>query len=109
MSRGRCCIVGHWSGRLVASVLLFFLFSSVSEARTWFKGTVTSTASVNIGKIEIDGVRFTFMPRASVKQRYEIAFGEFQFRNISLNRVQAGSRVRMLIEGHRIYQLVLNR
>ncbi len=77
-----------------------------AEARFWYSGEVTSSVAVNDGKIEVNGIVFTFMPRARVERQFEVGNGEFQSRRMAPGRLFPGNSVRMLIEGHRIYRLV---
>ena len=112
MLHGNRCPGGILTGLLLGAVLqaaVCFFAPEAAEARFWFAGTVTSAADQAQGKIEVNGIRFTLMPRAKVEQEYEVSTGEFQKRQVSLNRIVVGSKVRMLIEGHRIHQLVLDR
>jgi hypothetical protein len=95
---------------LYLAAVLFGLFLLCSpraaEARFWYSGEVTSAETVNDGKIEVNGIMFTFMPRAKVERQYEIGNGVFRNRRMAPGRILKGNTVRMLVEGHRIHRFV---
>lgn len=99
-------LVRAWVAVVSFWVCFFCLVPLSGEARVWYSGVVTATAEIARGKIEVDEIRFTIMPDAKLQREYEVGDREFQVRRMAPAGLSAGNRVRMLIEGHRVYQLV---
>ena len=90
--------------------LLMFLFSGTLPAATfWDSGSVTKSPWVEKYRhIEVDGVKYTFMPQDIKMERfYRDSSGQWQKEAVSFEDIRIGDKVRMRIQGHRIYEIRL--
>ncbi len=95
---------------IVALTLLIAPAVSCWARPTWKDGAVTQVmANEQPPAIEIDGIRHTFMPKAMILQRQTNSTGGYDEDIIPLWRVFNGQKVEAMIEGFRVYQLVVVR
>lgn len=98
-------------GIFLASLALgwILLLACPAPATTlWMEGQVTQGAWMERYRhIEVDGVKFTLMPRARIHRLYQTRAGMFQYRRMPLNRIHVGQNVRIRIQGHRIYEIIV--
>ena len=88
--------------------LLLLVFSGTLLAQTvWESGTVTKSPWVERHRhIEVNGVKYTFMPQKIKMERfYGTPSGPLHKEAVSFKDIRVGDKVRIRIEGHRIYQL----
>jgi len=93
--------------------LLLFAFSGPLLAipgTVWESGRVTKSTWVETHRhIEVNGVKYTFMPQEIKMERfYKDAAGQWHQRDVSFRDIRIGDKVWMRIQGHRIYEMRLD-
>jgi hypothetical protein len=102
---------------LTFSLITFLLvsFSAVASARkqgpVWQKGTVTKAAWTEGTKkyIEVDGDTYTFLPddRVRIIRQYNAPGEQWLLENLSLDKVNLGTKVLIRVQGMEIHQLTV--
>ncbi len=102
MTRGRIAIL-----ILLATLLL----TSPAIAHThWHKGTVTKAPwQKQYRHIMIDNKLYTFMPDATLHLRMKNRRGDFNEKKLHWLQIREGQELLIKIQGHRIYQLIIQK
>lgn len=90
--------------------LLLLAFSGPLFARTvWESGTVTRSPWMETHRhIEVNGVKYTFMPQdINMERLYQAPTGRWFKEDISFTDIRVGDKVWIRIQGRRIYQLYI--
>ncbi|MDY6852458.1 MAG: hypothetical protein SV487_10360 [Thermodesulfobacteriota bacterium] len=101
--------------------LLLIIFLTLAWALTisgpasamtiWTEGRVTKAPWTDneYRHLEVNGVKFTLMPKANIWKRTKNYKNIYNEKPIALNRVRPGQKVLIRHQGHRIYELVVLR
>lgn len=93
------------------AVLLVAGTSTVWANNTvWIEGIVTQGPwTEQYRHIEVNGVKFTLMSDATIYERSKDPYGGFREDPLPFNQIYTGQKLLILIQGHRIYQIVVLR
>jgi hypothetical protein len=94
---------------LLAGLILLSFAAPLFARTVWVSGTVTKSPWLEkYSYIEVDGVKYTFMPKdVNMERQYQAYDGIWHRESILLRDIREGHRVMMRVQGHRIYQLFL--
>ena len=90
--------------------LLLLAFSGVTLAMTvWVSGTVTKDPWVEKYRhIEVNNEKYTLMPGdVRIERLYLSQPGIWQREDMLLGDIRVGQRIMINVQGHRIYQIVI--
>jgi hypothetical protein len=90
--------------------LLLLAFSGVAFAMTvWVSGTVTKDPWVEKYRhIEVNNEKYTLMPGdVRIERLYLSRPGIWQREDMPLGDIRVGQRIMINVQGHRIYQIVI--
>jgi hypothetical protein len=90
--------------------LLLLTFSGIAFAMTvWVSGTVTKGPWVEKYRhIEVDNEKYTLMPGDVRIERLYLAFpGIWQREDMPLGDIRVGQKIMINVQGHRIYQILI--
>ena len=90
--------------------LLLLTFSGVVFAMTvWVSGTVTKAPWVEEYRhIEVNNEKYTLMPGdVRIERLYLSQPGIWQMEDMLLGDIRVGQRIMINVQGHRIYQIVI--
>ena len=99
--------------RLLALALtgrLLVAFSASASAMTvWVSGTVTKGPWVEKYRhIEVDNKKYTLMPGdVRIERLYQTYSGIWQREDMRFGDIGVGQRIMINVQGHRIYQIVI--
>lgn len=93
----------------LTGLLLLALSLSASAMTVWVSGTVTKGPWVEKYRhIEVDNEKYTLMPGdVRIERLYQTYSGIWQREDIPFGDIDVGQRIMMNVQGHRIYQIVI--
>ena len=90
----------------LAAGLLFVVISPTSASTIWIEGKVTRGPWVEkYTHIEVNGVKYTITPEASIRHLYRNSSGIYLEETIPLNKLKAGIVIMLRVQGHRIFEI----
>ncbi len=103
LHRGRFIAAG-----MLAGLLLGLLVAPAIARPTWIEAVVTKSPWMDRHvRIQIDGMPYTFMPKALIVRRYQASEGQYDEQQGSLDDLHQGLRVQAKVEGFRIYKIIV--
>ena len=90
--------------------LLLFAFSGTASAMTvWVNGMVTKGPWVEEYRhIEVNNEKYTLMPgEVRIERLYQSQPGIWQREDMPLRDIRVGQKIMINVQGHRIYQIVI--
>ena len=97
---------------LLTIMIMAVIFISCHETPvmalgTWTTGVITHRAwKDDQVRIEVDGIKYMLMPDAGVSLRQKRRDGAFDELPVSVQSLQKGQDVMMLVLGHNVYQII---
>ena len=90
-------------------LLLFALSVSASAMTVLVNGTVTKGPWVEKYRhIEVDNEKYTLMPGdVRIERLYQSYSGIWQREDVPLRDIRVGQKIMINVQGHRIYQIVI--
>ncbi len=95
-------------------IVFFLTFLSLGLSVNGFSQTRHKEATVTRApwqekyqRIELDGIKYTFMPDAVLYERENNRNGGYSESPTSYYKIYNGRKVSVQVQGHRIYQLVI--
>jgi hypothetical protein len=94
----------------LAMGLIMLLSLQASANKLWYKGIVTKAPWVEKYRhVEVNGIKFTIMPKVNIWRYYEDSSGKFHSRTMSFESIQEGQEVSIRIQGHRVYEIFIKK
>ena len=93
----------------LTGLLLLALSVSASAMTVWVSGTVTKGPWVEKYRhIEVDDEKYTLMPGdVRIERLYQTYSGIWQREDMSFRDIRVGQKIMINVQGHRIYQIVI--
>jgi len=93
----------------LTAALLLALLGSASARTVWVTGTVTKGPWIEKYRhIEVDNVKYTLMPNdVRIERLLQTYSGIWQRESVLFGDIREGQKIMINIQGHRIYQIVI--